>query len=353
MVYAVSLQGHLERYGAYIGLAAFLGLAVLALLSFAQARELRRLREWAGSAPERLYELEQRVRSEMDAMGRRVKAQPLESAAQAVISPVSPTPPLPHSGGAVDIKGPGPLGATALVDQPTQPHSVLGPQSAVDSQQEAVTNQPVLPVPTPVPPPAPVQIKAEAVSPLGSDSKRPAPAALMASSVGTRRARQTTDRAAGSRPRRKMPRWFMLAGAIAGVVTVVTLAATLLLGGSDKPVESPKAKVNRSVVKRAPIAVEHKRITVAVLNGTAITGLASSTSDRLTRAGFTPGSTGNSADQQQPTSLVLYAPNKRDQALEVARQLNIHSVQQADLPTQTRAGSNADVIVIVGADQAP
>jgi hypothetical protein len=34
-------------------LVAFLGLAVLALLSFAQGRDIRRLREWAGSAPER------------------------------------------------------------------------------------------------------------------------------------------------------------------------------------------------------------------------------------------------------------------------------------------------------------
>jgi hypothetical protein len=43
----------LKEIGAYAGLVAFLGLAVLALLSFAQGRDLRRLREWAGSAPAR------------------------------------------------------------------------------------------------------------------------------------------------------------------------------------------------------------------------------------------------------------------------------------------------------------
>jgi hypothetical protein len=43
----------LKEIGAFAGLVAFLGLAVLALLSFAQGRDLRRLREWAGSAPER------------------------------------------------------------------------------------------------------------------------------------------------------------------------------------------------------------------------------------------------------------------------------------------------------------
>jgi hypothetical protein len=43
----------IEQIGSFAGLAAFLGLAVFALLSFSQARDLRRLREWAGSAPER------------------------------------------------------------------------------------------------------------------------------------------------------------------------------------------------------------------------------------------------------------------------------------------------------------
>lgn len=43
----------IKEIGAFAGLVAFLGLAVLALLSFAQGRDVRRLREWAGSAPER------------------------------------------------------------------------------------------------------------------------------------------------------------------------------------------------------------------------------------------------------------------------------------------------------------
>lgn len=43
----------IESLGAYLGLAAFVGLAVLVLLYFQQARDVRRLREWAGRAPER------------------------------------------------------------------------------------------------------------------------------------------------------------------------------------------------------------------------------------------------------------------------------------------------------------
>ena len=43
----------IERIGAFLGLAAFGGLGVLALLYFQQGREVRRLRDWAGKAPER------------------------------------------------------------------------------------------------------------------------------------------------------------------------------------------------------------------------------------------------------------------------------------------------------------
>jgi LytR cell envelope-related transcriptional attenuator len=47
----------IELVGAVAGLAAFLGLAILALLYFSQARDVRRLRDWAGGAPERDSEL--------------------------------------------------------------------------------------------------------------------------------------------------------------------------------------------------------------------------------------------------------------------------------------------------------
>jgi LytR cell envelope-related transcriptional attenuator len=43
----------IKEIGAFAGLVAFLGLALLALLSFTHGRDIRRLREWAGSAPER------------------------------------------------------------------------------------------------------------------------------------------------------------------------------------------------------------------------------------------------------------------------------------------------------------
>lgn len=46
----------IEKIGPFVGLAAFIGLAVLAFLIFQQSRDVRRLREWAGRAPERALE---------------------------------------------------------------------------------------------------------------------------------------------------------------------------------------------------------------------------------------------------------------------------------------------------------
>ena len=59
----------LERIGPYLGVAAFLGLAVLAFLIIQQAREVRRLREWAGRAPERADEAAQAAAAAAEARG--------------------------------------------------------------------------------------------------------------------------------------------------------------------------------------------------------------------------------------------------------------------------------------------
>ena len=76
LILAFSIQDQVEKYGAYVGLAAFLGLAVLSLLYFAQARELKRLRDWAGRAPERAQELEARVVAQAEEALRDADAEP-------------------------------------------------------------------------------------------------------------------------------------------------------------------------------------------------------------------------------------------------------------------------------------
>ncbi len=77
---AVSPGALVEQIGSYAGYASILGLGIMSLLYFAQAREVRRLREWAGRAPERAQELEQRVQEDAQ---RRVVAQPMAPASPA------------------------------------------------------------------------------------------------------------------------------------------------------------------------------------------------------------------------------------------------------------------------------
>src|SRR4051794_41823894 len=97
---ALSLQGQVEKYGAYVGIAAFFGLAVLSLLYFAQAREVKRLREWAGRAPERAREVEEAALAAAEAARRR----PAPAPAPAARPQAQPGPGTPAGG------GPGPPG---------------------------------------------------------------------------------------------------------------------------------------------------------------------------------------------------------------------------------------------------
>ena len=87
---ALSLSSTFTKIGAIAAFAALVGIAVLALLVFSQARELKRLREWAGRAPERAADLEHRVTA---AAAVRVQQQ----APGQMARPVPPAAPIPAS----------------------------------------------------------------------------------------------------------------------------------------------------------------------------------------------------------------------------------------------------------------
>jgi hypothetical protein len=70
----------IDRIGPYLGIAAFLGLAILAFLIIQQAREVRRLREWAGRAPERATEAVDAEAAAAEAKGEEVAAPEPEEA---------------------------------------------------------------------------------------------------------------------------------------------------------------------------------------------------------------------------------------------------------------------------------
>src|SRR4051794_17825610 len=79
----IHVNEDLKTIGALAGLLAVPGLAVLSLLYFGQAREVRRLRDWAGRAPERAAELEQRVSAEAAQRAQASSTAPVTPAAQA------------------------------------------------------------------------------------------------------------------------------------------------------------------------------------------------------------------------------------------------------------------------------
>src|SRR5213083_1943299 len=70
----------LKTIGPVLGLVAFVGLSVLAFLLFQQARDIRRLREWAGRAPERAKEAAEAVQAAAEAS--RDHAEPASPAAE-------------------------------------------------------------------------------------------------------------------------------------------------------------------------------------------------------------------------------------------------------------------------------
>jgi len=92
-------------------------------------------------------------------------------------------------------------------------------------------------------------------------------------------------------------------------------------------------------------------VTVAVLNGTTVPGLAKQVSDRVAAKGFKVGTVANTADQEQQRaeSVVLYSPGHRNEAKAVSRRLGIPQRAAIDPGSQQLAG-DATVVVIAGAD---
>jgi len=177
----------LDRIGAIAGLASVIGLGVMSLLYFAQAREVKRLREWAGRAPERAAELEQRVQTDAQ---RRVTAQPLapattaaqqqaeaarEAAAAALYAklPPPPPPPAPLVPQAGQLARPGVPVATAA--PPATPGAVNTPAPGSVQPVTATPAATSVPKPTPTPTPSPAPSSAAAVSTTGSATPTPTP----------------------------------------------------------------------------------------------------------------------------------------------------------------------------------
>ena len=103
--------------------------------------------------------------------------------------------------------------------------------------------------------------------------------------------------------------------------------------------------------KRHTVAVKPGTVTVAVLNGTMVAGLAARLRDQLAAAGFNKGTINDFSDKQLAESVVEYAPGHRAEAKAVGRSVGVTRREPVTADSRALAGGVA-VIVIAGADKA-
>ena len=105
--------------------------------------------------------------------------------------------------------------------------------------------------------------------------------------------------------------------------------------------------------RRGGGAVNPANVTVAVLNGTTVPGLAATIMDQAEEAGFRAGTVANFLPNQQlGESVVQYTPGHERDAAAVSRRLGIAQREAVNPSSQELAG-DATVVLLVGADKAP
>jgi LytR cell envelope-related transcriptional attenuator len=371
LAFSLDLSDRIKTYGGYAGFAAIIGLAVLAVLYFAQAREVKRLREWAGRGPERAAEAGARVSA--DAQKRIVAAplarpDPITPAGQSAPPPATVTPATPAAlGTAAAVAGTEGTGDGSAEAKPGE--TPAGDDKATDGADATApgASGAATVVPTPeTPPVVPAPGNGEAKDTQTSTAMAPIPASARMRASATPPAR--TARAAAesgddgdSSPSRT--RW-IIAGVV-GVLVIVVVVVLLSSGGGAKPklttvpttstptpsVVTSSASTKHASAKHAP---PRASVTVFVLNGTTVNGLAKTIATKLGGAGFDvpPGNEKTASDQTHSATIIAYAPGKSAAALAVAKTLGLgrDALTPIDADTTATAGPGMTVVVTVGAD---
>jgi len=143
------------------------------------------------------------------------------------------------------------------------------------------------------------------------------------------------------------------------VAAAVAVGAVILIAGAGgKTAGTPGGPVRGVHTRTVPVYASS--VTVTVLNGTSMTGLAHRISLRLAHAGFKLGKVTNTASRTQTTTLVGYAPRHEIDALAVAQVLKLASNTvrpitaggEAIACSPARMCTSAKVVVTVGSDLA-
>jgi hypothetical protein len=127
------------------------------------------------------------------------------------------------------------------------------------------------------------------------------------------------------------------------------------MGGDSSPTSSDSkgdvgSKGEKTKSTSAP-TVTPADVSVAVLNGTTVNGLASNIGTKLEQQGFKVGNEDNSNQGQVNESVVLFKPGKSREAALVRRRLKLTQIEPADQQSLAQSGG-ADVIVVLGSDLA-
>jgi LytR cell envelope-related transcriptional attenuator len=383
--FAISVHHFISSVGADVGFASIIGLAILVLLYFSQARETANLREQAYEANQRVAQLEARLTTMARQQQTAAAAQPppaQEAAAQQA--------PAAHAGNQAAAEAPrNPFSAPVLVGTtavaPSPPAGVAAP--ALTAATKLIPTDPVIadPAAPHVPDPlelTPYSAPAPATAAGGSNGVSGDPLATTAPPRVTpppaRAAQQAQRGPRGTQPPRSRPgtqpprgperrrsraglRFGLLIGALALAGVVVALVLISRGSGSSASSSSTRAASTAPPARKAKdnATVNPANVTVTVLNGTATAGLADRVATQLTGVGYKQGTVGNASDQTRTATVVAYLPGQRSDALAVARSLKLgpSSVQPVDSSTRAVAcpGSttcSAQVVVTVGSDLA-
>ncbi len=351
---AFSVHHFISSVGADAGFAAILGIAVLVLLHFAQARETSALRERAIASEQHAAQLEGRL----TALARSQTAQ-----AQAP-QPQGPQAQAPRVAPVAAASGARPAGLVAAPGvAPVPPAGVGAPALSAATRlipaREDEVPQPVgsasalaAPAPAIGVPPAPRPVTAAGGA--NGTAKPPYAAALP-----TGRSPLSPPR--GGRPGRTRrlrarPVLTVLLAA-GGVVAVAVVLLVLTTGGGVKQAASRSTATTNARSRSS--TVNPASVTVAVLNGTATQGLARTVATKLGGAGYKQGTVSTATDQTRTATVVAYLPGYKRDALAVASSLKLSSASVAPVDPSTQGvacpsttACPANVVVTVGADLA-
>ena len=148
------------------------------------------------------------------------------------------------------------------------------------------------------------------------------------------------------------PRWRRFVSSVSQPRVLVAIGAVALLLGAGAIYASQQLLSNDNGTSGPHVArINPADVTVAVLNGTAVHGLAGKVGSDLQASGYQLGAVTNAASSDFKKTVVMYADKQKPAAQKVAGDIGVKEVKPLDRDLRQLVGE-ADVVVIAGEDRA-